>query len=167
MNDRAAFLDRDGVLIVDRGYPHKPEHLVFVKGAGAAVRRLREAGFRVVVVTNQSGVARGYFTEAEMEAFHRLMIDALRAEGAVIDAIYVCPFHPDAAVEAYRHPDHPDRKPNPGLILRAIHDLSLDAEGSILIGDQPSDLEAARRAGIKEFLFEGGDLDAFVRMLLQ
>ena len=166
MSDRAAFLDRDGVLIVDSGHPHKAEHLVFVEGAGAAVRRLRAAGFRVVVATNQSGVGRGYFTEAQMEAFHRLMVETLASEGAEIDAVYACPYVAEAEIEAYRHPDHPDRKPNPGMLLRAIADLDLEAEGSILIGDKPSDVEAARRAGVRGFLFEGGDLDAFVAALL-
>lgn len=166
MTGKAAFLDRDGVLIVDRGYPHRREHLVFVKGAGAAVRRLHEAGYRVVVATNQSGVARGYFTEAQMEEFHRLMVEALAAEGAQIDAVYACPYLPEARVEAYRHPDHPDRKPNPGMLLRAIDDLELDAAQCIMIGDKPSDVEAARRAGVRGYLFEGGDLDAFVAQVL-
>lgn len=166
MNGKAAFLDRDGVLIVDGGYPHMREHLVFVEGAGAAVRRLREAGYRVVVATNQSGVARGFFTEAQMEEFHRLMIETLAAEGAEIDAVYACPYLPDAKVAAYSHPDHPDRKPNPGMLLRAIDDLGLDAEASILIGDKPSDVEAARRAGVRGYLFEGGNLDAFVAAIL-
>jgi D-glycero-D-manno-heptose 1,7-bisphosphate phosphatase len=166
MTAKAAFLDRDGVLIVDSGYPHRREHLKFIEGAGAAVRRLHAAGFRVVVATNQSGVARGFFTEVEMEAFHQLMIEALREEGAEIDAIYACPHHPDAVVEAYRHPDHPDRKPNPGMLLRAMADLAIDPSESILIGDKPSDLEAAGRAGVRGYLFEGGDLEGFVAELL-
>jgi D-glycero-D-manno-heptose 1,7-bisphosphate phosphatase len=94
------------------------------------------------------------------------MIEALRAEGAEIDAVYACPFLPDAPVAAYSHPDHPDRKPNPGMILRAVKDLDVDAAGSILIGDKPSDLEAARRAGVRGYLFEGGDLERFVAQIL-
>jgi D-glycero-D-manno-heptose 1,7-bisphosphate phosphatase len=162
---KAAFLDRDGVLIVDSGYPHKAEDLVFIDGAAAGVRRLRHAGFHIVVVTNQSGVARGLFSLAEMDAFHALMRAALAAEGAEIDAIYACPYLPDAAVAAFSHPDHPDRKPNPGMVLRAIADLDLDPERSILIGDKESDMEAARRAGVTGARFHGGDLDAFVAML--
>ncbi|HEY3813135.1 MAG TPA: HAD family hydrolase [Caulobacteraceae bacterium] len=165
MKARAAFLDRDGVLIVDKGYPHRPEDLVFIDGAAAAVRRLRHAGFKIVVVTNQSGVARGLFTLAEMDAFHTLMRETLAAAGADIDAIYACPYLPDAPVAEFSHPDHPDRKPNPGMILRAIADLDLDPDRSILIGDKDSDMEAARRAGVAGAKFRGGDLDAFVAML--
>jgi D-glycero-D-manno-heptose 1,7-bisphosphate phosphatase len=165
MKDRAAFLDRDGVLIVDSGYPHRPEDLVFIEGAAAGVRRLKRAGFRVVVVTNQSGVARGLFSLAEMEAFNTLMRDTLAAEGAEIDAIYACPYLLDAAVAEFSHPDHPDRKPNPGMVLRAIADLDLDPARSVLIGDKESDMEAARRAGVSGARFHGGDFDAFVAML--
>lgn len=162
MKAKAAFLDRDGVLIVDSGYPHKPEDLVFIKGAAAAIRRLRHAGFKIVIVTNQSGVARGLFSLAEMDAFHDLMREKLAAEGAEIDAIYACPYLPDAPVAEYSHPDHPDRKPNPGMVLRAIADLDLDPDRSVLIGDKESDMEAARRANVTGARFRGGDLDAFV-----
>lgn len=166
MTRPAAFLDRDGVLIEDVGYPHKPEHLRLMPGAAAAVRRLDAAGLLVVIVTNQSGVARGYFTFEQMEDFNRLLLLQLAEQGATVHAVYACPFHPEASVEQYRHPDHPDRKPNPGMILRAMADLDLDAEGSILIGDKPSDLEAARRAKVAGYLFEGGDLDGFVAEVL-
>ncbi len=161
----AAFLDRDGVLIVDSGYPHRPKDLVLIEGAAAAVRRLNAAGLKVVIVTNQSGVARGLFSEAEMDAFNDLLRRTLAAEGARIDAIYACPYLPDAPVKAYSHPDHPDRKPNPGMILRAIADLDLDPVRSLLIGDKESDLEAARRAGVAGWRFGGGDLDQFVAQL--
>jgi D-glycero-D-manno-heptose 1,7-bisphosphate phosphatase len=162
----AAFLDRDGVLIVDSGYPHRPEDLVFTPGAVEAVRRLNEAGYVVVLVTNQSGVGRGYFTEAQMDAFHGLLQSALENDGARLDAIYACPFIADAAVQAYSHPDHPDRKPNPGMLLRAIADLDLDPSASLMIGDKESDLQAGAGAGVRSYLFEGGDLDAFVAEVL-
>jgi D-glycero-D-manno-heptose 1,7-bisphosphate phosphatase len=161
----AAFLDRDGVLIVDSGYPHRPQDLVLIPGAAAGVRRLNAAGYKVVIVTNQSGVARGLFTLNEMDAFHVRLSRTLAREGAVVDAIYACPYLPDAPVAAFSHPDHPDRKPNPGLLLRAIKDLDLDPARSFLVGDKPSDLEAARRAGVAGCLFEGGDLDHFIRSL--
>jgi D-glycero-D-manno-heptose 1,7-bisphosphate phosphatase len=157
MSAPAAFLDRDGVLIVDSGYPHRADQLVFIPGAAAAVCRLNEAGFTVVVVTNQSGVGRGYFTEADMHRFHGWMDQALGEAGARLDAIYACPSPDDA---------HPDRKPNPGMILTAAKDLELDLSRSILIGDKGSDIEAASRAGVKGFLFLGGDLDVFVASLL-
>ena len=159
---KAAFLDRDGVLIVDSGYPHRPEDLVLIPGAVAAVRRLRAAGFTPVIATNQSGVARGLFDLATMEAFHARLTGLFSAEGAPIEAVYACPYHADAVVEAFRHPDHPDRKPNPGMLLRAAADLGLDLAASIMIGDRDSDMQAARAAGAQGWLFPGGDLDAFV-----
>lgn len=162
----AVFLDRDGVLIEDSGYPHLEEHLRFTPGACEAVRRLNQLGYLCVVVTNQSGVARGLFTEAQMKAFNTLLVRRMAGQQAVIGAVYACPFHADALDERYRHPDHPDRKPNPGMLLRAIKDHHIDPAKSFLIGDQPSDLEAARRAGVPGFRFEGGNLDQFVKELL-
>ena len=162
----AVFLDRDGVLIEDSGYPHLEEHLRFIPGACEAVRRLNTLGYLCVVVTNQSGVARGLFTEDQMKAFNALLVRRMAAKQAVIRAVYACPYHAEAIDDRYRHPDHPDRKPNPGMILRAVEDLRIDPARSFLIGDQPTDLEAARRAGLPGFLFEGGDLDRFVVDLL-
>ncbi len=161
----AAFLDRDGVINVDHGYVVKPEALDFISGAPAAIRRLNHAGYLVVVVTNQSGVARGYFTEDDVAHFHAHLSERLAAEGAVIDAIYTAPHHPDAVVAAYRA-DHPDRKPGPGMILRAFADLGVRHEGSFLIGDRASDIAAAEAAGIPGHLFTGGDLDGFVAGVL-
>ena len=163
----AVFLDRDGVLNEDLGYVHRPEDLRWIPGARAAVRRINERGLKVIVVTNQSGVARGMFDREAVERFHAAMQAELAEAGARIDAFYDAPFHPEATVEAFRHPDHPDRKPNPGMILRAIAEHGLDPARSLLIGDKASDLEAARRAGVPARLFTGGDLDAFVRDLLE
>ena len=162
----AVFFDRDGVLNVDTGYAHRPEDLQWIQGAPAAVNRVNALGRAVIVVTNQSGIARGLYDRAAMEAFHAEMQRRLAAGGARIDAFYDCPFHPDAVVSEFRHPNHPDRKPNPGMILRAIRDHGLDPARSILIGDRESDLEAARRAGVAGHLFAGGDLDAFVARAL-
>lgn len=162
----AVFLDRDGVLIEDSGYPHLDEHLVLIPGAAEAVRRLNQAGYLAVVVTNQSGVARGMFTEERMHAFNRQMVRRLAAKGGRIAAVYSCPYHPEAQVEAYRHADHPDRKPNPGMFLRAIAEHAIDPARSFVIGDQQRDLEAGRRAGVTGFMFHGGDLDDFVKELL-
>ena len=163
----AAFLDRDGVLIEDTGYPHLEAHLRPVPGATEAVARLNRLGYLCVIVTNQSGVARGLFSEADMHAFNALLVRRFAAAGARIDAVYACPFHPEAREARWRHPDHPDRKPNPGMILRAIADHDVDPARSFLIGDQESDLEAARRAGVAGFRFEGGNLDDFVRERLK
>ncbi|MBU1384024.1 MAG: HAD family hydrolase [Alphaproteobacteria bacterium] len=162
----AVFLDRDGVLIEDAGYPHLEEHLRLLPGAAEAVRRLTGLGYLCVIATNQPGVARGLFTEAQMTAFNALLVRRLAAKGAVIGAVYACPFHPEAIDERYRHPDHPDRKPNPGMILRAIAEHRIDPARSFLITDQAAGLEAARRAGVPGFRFEGGNLDHFVRDLL-
>ena len=162
----AAFLDRDGVLNLDRGYVHRIKDLEWVEGAQKAVRRLNAAGYLVVVVTNQSGIGRGYYDEAALEAVHAHLAAEFEAAGARIDAFYACPFHPEAIEDRYRHPDHPDRKPNPGLILRAIADWDIDPALSFMIGDKPSDMEAAKRAGVPGHPFSGGDLDAVVRGIL-
>jgi D-glycero-D-manno-heptose 1,7-bisphosphate phosphatase len=161
----AVFLDRDGVLNVDHGYVHQLDRLEWIPGAKAAVARLNALGLLVIVATNQSGIARGYYDEAAMEAFHEAMAADLAAAGARIDAFYACPYLAEAAVARYRHPDHPDRKPNPGMILRAIADWNIDPARALLIGDKESDMEAARRAGVAGALFRGGDLDTFVRGL--
>lgn len=163
----AAFLDRDGVLIVDCGYPHRPDQLVLIPGAAEAVKRLNDAGYVVVIVTNQSGVARGLFSEETMHGFNALLVERLAEAGARIDAVYAAPHHAEAVDERYRHPDHPDRKPNPGMLLKAIAEHDLDPARSLMIGDQPSDMEAARRAGVAGHRFpEGGDLDHFVAGVL-
>ncbi|QDH74808.1 HAD-IIIA family hydrolase [Brevundimonas sp. M20] len=162
----AVFLDRDGVLIEDTGYPHLEAQLRMMPGAAEAVRRLNRLGYLCVIVTNQSGVARGLFTEQQMHAFNDLIVRKLALGGGRIGAIYACPYHSEGRVEAYIHPDHPDRKPNPGMILKAIAEHNIDPAKSFMIGDQPSDMEAAKRAGIPGFRFEGGNLDDFVRELL-
>lgn len=162
----AALLDRDGVLNVDRGYTHRPEDLVFVPGAVEAVRRLNRAGRGVIVVTNQAGVARGLYDEMAVDRFHAAMNTALEVEGARIDAFYYCPFHPEATVAAYRRANHPDRKPNPGMVLRALRDFAVNPGRAFLIGDRDSDLQAASAAGVRGYLFAGGDLDRFVEGVL-
>ncbi len=160
---RAVILDRDGVLNVDHGYVGDRQRFEWMPGARAAVRRWNDEGRLVIVATNQSGIARGYFDEPAVAALHAAMAVDLAADGARIDAIYICPFHPDATVERFRHPDHPDRKPNPGMIVRALADFTLDPAEAVLIGDKESDMEAARRAGVRGLKFPGGDLDAFAR----
>ncbi|HEY0437791.1 MAG TPA: HAD family hydrolase [Phenylobacterium sp.] len=158
----ALFLDRDGVLNEDRGYVSRWEDFRWIPGAKAAVAAFNRAGWLVVVVTNQSGVGRGYYTEEAMHALHAQMREDLEAAGGHIDAFYHAPQHPEAPVEAYRHPDPPLRKPNPGMILRALAEWPIDRDASLLVGDKPSDLEAALRAGIRGVLFEGGDLAQFL-----
>ncbi|HEY1448878.1 MAG TPA: HAD family hydrolase [Caulobacteraceae bacterium] len=158
----AVILDRDGVLNVDFGYVGEVSRLQWIDGALRAVRRLNDAHLLVIVATNQSGVARGFFDLAAVDALHAQMVADLAASGAHIDAFYVCPYLPDAPVAAFAHPDHPDRKPNPGMIHRALSEWSIDPARALVIGDKERDLEAGRRAGVAGALFPGGDLDKFI-----
>ncbi|MDL9999602.1 HAD-IIIA family hydrolase [Variovorax sp. J22P240] len=162
----ALFLDRDGVINLDTGYPSKPEDITFVDGASDAIRFARSQGHSVVVVTNQSGIARGYASEAQVLALHRWMAARLDEEGAQVDAWYHCPYHDQAKIPAYGHGDHFDRKPNPGMLLRAANDLHIDLANSFLIGDNESDVLAASRAGVSGHLFKGGSLLQFARPIL-
>jgi D-glycero-D-manno-heptose 1,7-bisphosphate phosphatase len=157
----AAFLDRDGVLIVDTGYPSDPSQIQWMPGAFSAVRRLNESGFLVFVVTNQSGVARGFFGEADVLNLHNWMMDKMAAAGARIDAFRFCPHHPDALVNKYRMACS-CRKPNPGMIEGLFSTWKIDRTKSFLIGDRDSDLAAATAARIPGYLFNGGDLDDFI-----
>ena len=159
---RMVIFDRDGVLNVDHGYAYEPARLEWIPGARAAVKRVNDAGVLAVIATNQSGIGRGYYAEADMEAFHAAMLTQLAAEGARIDAIYFAPHHEDAAEERYRVADHPDRKPNPGMLLKALTDFNVAPADAVMIGDKPSDMEAARRAGLRGVPYEGGDLEVLV-----
>ena len=156
------FLDRDGVINQDSDYVHRADQVIWVEGAKQAVRHLNELGYRVVVVTNQAGVAHGYYDEASVVALHRWMQDRLGEAGAFVDRFYYCPFHPKGRVEQYRR-QHENRKPAPGMILQAFADYDCIKESSFLIGDQLSDIEAAAAAGIAGFLFAGGNLLDFVK----
>ncbi len=158
----ALFLDRDGVLNEDPGYVYRWEDFRWISGAREAIAAFNAAGWWVFVVTNQSGIGRGYYTEADVIALHAKMSESLQEIGARIDAYYYCPDHPDAVQDRYRHPDPPDRKPNPGMLLRAIAQYPVDLDRSLLVGDKAGDLEAARRAGVRGLRFEAGDLREFL-----
>ncbi len=162
----ALFFDRDGVLNVDTGYPHRPDQIEWVPGAAEAVRRANEAGFYVFVVTNQAGVARGFYSEDDVRALHGWMNDELQKAGAHIDRFAFCPTHPDGVVAPYVRRD-PRRKPNPGMLLELMDDFPVDKARSFLIGDRDSDLQAAAGAGVQGHLFEGGDLAAFAQPLIE
>lgn len=166
VHNPAAFLDRDGVINVDVGYPHRPEDFRFIDGAPQAIRVLNRDGYKVIVVTNQSGVARGLFDEAAVKRFHDHMRSELSRHGAFVDAIYVCPYHPDGQVEHYRV-DHPDRKPAPGMLLRAGRDHHIDFSCSFMVGDKESDMQAARAAGVRGYLFTSGNLADFIELILK
>lgn len=163
----ALFLDRDGVINTDTGYPSRPEQISFVEGAAKAILEAKSAGFRVVVVTNQSGVARGYASEAEVLDLHRWMSARLEEQGASVDAWYHCPFHEQSSDQIYAYPDHFDRKPNPGMLKRAACEMNIDLANSLMIGDKNSDLVAASRAGVSGHLFTGGNLADFVAQVLR
>lgn len=161
----ALFLDRDGVINIDRGYVARPEDFEFVSGAAGAIRSFNERGWWVFVVTNQTGIAHGLYTEADMEAVHGHMAAGLAAEGARVDRIYSCAFHPEAALPQYRR-DSYDRKPRPGMLIQAMTDFPVIKEASFLIGDKEADLAAAHAAGVRGFLFTGGDLSTFAEWAL-
>jgi D-glycero-D-manno-heptose 1,7-bisphosphate phosphatase len=157
----AAFLDRDGVLNHDRDYVYTPDKFEWISGAQAAIKHLNEAGYYVIVVTNQSGVARGFYDEAAIHRLHAWINDELGKIGAHIDAFYHCPYHPEGTIEAYRRVSE-DRKPQPGMLLCAKREWTIDWERSFLIGDKDSDMQAAAAAGVPGYLFRGGDLCEFV-----
>ena len=151
----AVFLDRDGVLIEDVHYLKKPEQVQLTPGAGGAVARLNAAGLPVVVVTNQSGVARGYFPAGRVAEVHQRLDQLLAEEGARVDRYYFCPHHPEGTVPAFRV-ECDCRKPRPGLVLRAACDLGIDLGASYLVGDKLSDLEAGAAAGCRTLLVRTG-----------
>jgi len=142
----AVFLDRDGTLIREVGYLTRPEQIEILDGVPAAIRALGEAGFKIVVVTNQSAVARGWLTESGLKQIHRLIQDRLAIEGARLDAIYYCPHHPSVGTPAYRLVCD-CRKPSPGMVQRAVDDLALEPKRSYVLGDQDVDFELAMRVG--------------------
>ena len=154
-NDRAVFLDRDGTINVEKEYLHRPEEFEFIPGAPEAIRLLRSAGFRVIVVTNQSGVARGYYDEEAVTTLHRHLDAELARLNTGVDAYYFCPHHPQEGVGAYRT-DCDCRKPLPGMLFQATRDFSLDLAGSYIIGDKVADVEAGLAAGCRPVLVRTG-----------
>jgi D-glycero-D-manno-heptose 1,7-bisphosphate phosphatase len=149
--ERAVFLDRDGVLIADVKHLTSAAQIHILPGVPDALARLRAAGWRLIIATNQSVVARGQITEPQLKDIHRDLLDQLRAEGAEIDDVYYCPHHPEGAVAEYRWACD-CRKPNPGMLLRAAAQWHLDLAASVIVGDAESDIEAGRRAGCKTIL---------------
>ncbi|GLR93810.1 D-glycero-D-manno-heptose 1,7-bisphosphate phosphatase [Bradyrhizobium liaoningense] len=157
----AAFLDRDGVINYDDGYIGTRDRIRWMPNVAKAIHRLNKCGYLVFIFTNQSGVARGLFTENDVNELHAWMLEQLMRAGARIDDIRFCPHHPQGTIPKYIE-DHHWRKPAPGM----LHDLAerwpVKHEGSFVIGDRASDIEAGQAFGLPGFLFSGGDLDAFV-----
>jgi D-glycero-D-manno-heptose 1,7-bisphosphate phosphatase len=143
----ALILDRDGVINVETGYLHRIEDCVFVDGIFELATAFAERGFALVIATNQAGIGRGYYSEAQFAAFMDWMRGEFRTRGSEIAAIYHCPDHPTEGIGRYRR-DNPWRKPGPGMILRAAQDLDLDLAASWLIGDKQTDIAAGRAASV-------------------
>ncbi len=143
----ALFLDRDGVINVDHGYVHRQADFEFLPGIFDLVRCARELGMLTVVITNQAGIGRGLYTESDFAALTAWMCEQFAQRSAPIARVYHCPTHPSAGIGHYLV-DSPMRKPNPGMLFAAEHELAIDLSGSVLLGDKPSDLQAGLAAGV-------------------
>lgn len=145
---KAAFLDRDGVINIDHGYVSTPEQFEFIDGVFEACRLLQAKGYLLVVVTNQSGIGRGYYTEAQFHQLTDWMRQQFSAQGVKLDAVYFCPHHPEKALAEYQQ-ECTCRKPHPGMLLQAMNDLNIDPLQSLMLGDKAADMQAADAAGVK------------------
>lgn len=161
----AIFLDRDGVINVDHGYPHKLEHFAFMPDAETAIKHAHDKNIPIFIVTNQGGIGRGLFSEAEMHAFNDHLCAAAKMAGGAIKDIAFCPHHPEAVTRSLKTPcDY--RKPGPGMILDLAEKWSLDLAQSIMIGDRQSDVDAGKAAGCHAYLFDGADLATLARHVI-
>ncbi len=152
---RAVFLDRDGTLNVEKNYLIHPQDFEFIPGVPAALKKLQDAGFLLVVVTNQSGIARGYFTVSQLNNLHRFMEEALATYDVTLDGIYFCPHHPIEGKNRYCRPCN-CRKGKPGMLLQAAADLKIDLSQSIMIGDSCTDMEAGAAVGCRCYFVRTG-----------
>ncbi|RPI29440.1 MAG: HAD family hydrolase [Acidobacteria bacterium] len=155
MANRAVFLDRDGTVIEEVNYLSTIEEMQVYPFSAEALRRLRAAGFLVVIISNQSAIARGYLNEADLEKIHSELARRLTQEGARIDRFYYCPHHAEATLERYRQVCE-CRKPRPGMILRAAADLQIDLKASFVVGDRAGDVGVAQEAGCRSVLVKTG-----------
>ncbi len=146
--NKALFLDRDGVINVEKNYVYRIEDFEFMEGILELCALAQKLDFKLIVITNQAGIGRGYYTVADYERLTEWMLQQFSSHGVCIDRVYYCPYHPTEGIGKYRQ-DSFDRKPNPGMILKAKEDFSLDLSRSVLVGDKDSDLEAGRTAGIR------------------
>ncbi|MFA6431489.1 MAG: D-glycero-beta-D-manno-heptose 1,7-bisphosphate 7-phosphatase [Candidatus Margulisiibacteriota bacterium] len=146
--NKAVFLDRDGTIIEDLGYVSSPDQVKFIPGSIAVIKTLNQAGYKVVVITNQSGVARGLFPEGMVHSVDKKINKELLSGGAYVDHFYYCPHHPEHGHYPYRT-ECECRKPHDGLIRKAAKDLNIDLSASFMIGDKVTDIEAGQKAGVK------------------
>lgn len=160
--NKAVFFDRDGVLNEEVGYLFEVEKFRWIEGAIDAIKLCNEKNFLAIVVTNQSGVARNFYTEDDVKKIHDFMQEDLKKFNAHIDAFYYCPHHADGVVEKYKKICD-CRKPKPGMILQAAKDFDIDLKQSILFGDSQRDIDAANNAGVKGIFFNGGNLFDLVK----
>ncbi len=153
MSDKAIFLDRDDTLIEDPGYISDPDQVKLLDGVPEALIQLKSLGYKLIVISNQSGIARGIFTEKKLEQIHDRLKQLLAEKNAYLDNIYYCPYHPDGIVQKYRKESN-CRKPNPGMLLRAYAEMKINLEQSWCIGNSMRDVEAGSKAGCKTILVD-------------
>jgi D-glycero-D-manno-heptose 1,7-bisphosphate phosphatase len=159
MSERALFLDRDGVVNEEVGYLHRVDEVRFVDGIFSLCRTAMGLGYKLIVVTNQAGIARGYYSEKDFYALMEWMRCALRAEGVELDAVYHCPFHPEHGVGQYKR-EHEDRKPGTGMLRKGATELGVSLAESVMVGDRCSDVGAANAAGLRQaFLISGTEAE--------
>ena len=156
MKKKGLFLDRDGVINVNHGYVHTVEEFQFVDGIFDLTRLALSKGYVICVVTNQAGIARGYYTESDFDELTSWMCGQFKAEGAPIDKVYYSPYHPVHGLGQYKR-DDASRKPKPGMLLQAVFELDIDVQASVLIGDNITDIQAGFSAGVGKNLYLGLD----------
>lgn len=152
----ALFLDRDGVINIDHGYVHRPEDFQFVDGVFQLVAAANQAGYCVIVVTNQAGIGRGFYTEAQFNSLTKWMCAEFVKRNGTIDAVYFCPYHPEHGIGKYKQ-ESQHRKPAPGMLLQAALEHGIDMPASIIVGDKFSDMQAGQRAGVGTLLYFGSE----------
>lgn len=160
MKRKALFLDRDGVINEEKNYVHRIEDFEFMDGVFDLLSYARSLGYLLVVITNQAGIARGYYTEEDFHHLNEWMLAQFAAKGTPIDRVYYCPYHPTHGIGSYKQ-DSPNRKPAPGMLLQAEKELQIDLSQSVLVGDKESDIEAGKKAGVgKTILLKSGRFPA-------
>jgi D-glycero-D-manno-heptose 1,7-bisphosphate phosphatase len=156
---RALFLDRDGVVNVEIGYLHRIEDVEFMPGIVSLCRTAMRLGYRLVVVTNQAGIARGLYSEEQYQELTEWIRGELRREGVDFDAVYHCPYHPEHGIGGYKR-EHEDRKPGTGMLRRAVREFGVSLEDSVMVGDRCSDIAAANAAGLRQAFLIAGTEDS-------